>query len=35
VFLLTFGRVQVNWTGKATAGGPGRDDTDISAKRTP
>jgi hypothetical protein len=35
VFLLTFGRVQVNTTGRAMADEPGRDDTNISAKRTP
>ena len=35
VFLLTFGRVQVNWTGRSTIDGPGRDDTYVSAGRTP
>jgi hypothetical protein len=35
VFVLTFGRVQVNTTGRAMADEPGRDDTNISAKRTP
>jgi hypothetical protein len=35
VFVLTFGRVQVNASGKATVGDPGRDDTHTSAKRTP
>jgi len=32
VFVLTFGRVQVNTTGSATVDGHGRDDTNISAK---
>jgi hypothetical protein len=32
VFMLTLGRVQVNTTGRATVDGPGRDDTNISAK---
>ena len=35
VFVLTFGQVQVNMTGRATADGPGRDDTNISTKSTP
>jgi hypothetical protein len=35
VFVLTFGLVQVNTTGRATADGPGRDDTHISTKNTP
>jgi hypothetical protein len=35
VFVLTFGRVRVNTTGRAMADEPGRDDTSISAKRTP
>jgi hypothetical protein len=34
VLVLTFGRVQVNMTGRATDGS-GRDDTNISAKGTP
>lgn len=33
VFVLTFGRVQVNTTGRPTVDGPGRDDTTISAKK--
>jgi hypothetical protein len=32
VFVLTLGRVQVNTTGRATVDGPGRDDTNTSAK---
>jgi len=35
VFLLTFGQVQVNSTGRSTTDGPGRADTHASAKRTP
>lgn len=35
VLVLTFGRVQVNTTGRSTTDGPGRDDTHISARRTP
>jgi hypothetical protein len=35
VFVLTFGRVQVNWTGRSTIDGPGRADTHVSAKRGP
>lgn len=35
VLLLTFGRVQVNSTGRSTIDGPGRDDTHVSARRTP
>jgi hypothetical protein len=35
VFLLTFGQVQVNATGRSTADGPGRADPHVSAKRTP
>jgi hypothetical protein len=34
VFVLTFGRVQVNRTGRASVDEPGRDDTNISAKNT-
>jgi hypothetical protein len=35
VFVLTFGRVQVNMTGRPTVAGPGRDDTDFSATHVP
>jgi hypothetical protein len=35
VFVLTFGRVQVNGTGRSTTDGPGRHDTHISARRNP
>jgi len=35
VFVLTFGRVQVNSTGRSTAEAPGRADSPVSAKRTP
>ena len=35
VFVLTLGRVQVNASGKSTAGEPGRDETHTSARRTP
>jgi hypothetical protein len=35
VFVLTFGRVQVNVTGRPTVAGPGRDDTDFSATHVP
>jgi hypothetical protein len=35
VLLLTFGRVQVNSTGRSTIDGPGRDDTHVSARPTP
>ena len=35
VFLLTFGRVAVNSTGRSTNDGPGRDDTYVSARLTP
>jgi hypothetical protein len=34
VFVLTFGQVKVNATGRSTTDGPGRDDTHISARRT-
>jgi len=34
VFLLTFGQVQVNSTGRSTIDGPGRVDTYVSATRT-
>lgn len=33
VFVLTFGRVQVNPSGRPTASEPGRDDSPIAAKR--
>lgn len=33
VFVLTLGRVHVNTTGRATVDEPGRDDTNISAKK--
>jgi hypothetical protein len=33
VFVLTLGRVQVNTTGSAAVDEPGRDDTNISAKK--
>lgn len=35
VFVLTFGRVHVNATGNSTIDGPGRNDTHVSARRTP
>jgi hypothetical protein len=35
VFVLTFGQVQVNSTGRSTTDGPGRADAHVSAKRTP
>jgi hypothetical protein len=35
VFVVTFGRVQVNPSGKATASDPGRADAPIAAKRQP
>jgi hypothetical protein len=35
VFVLTFGRVQVNPTGMSTIDGPGRDDTYVSARHRP
>jgi hypothetical protein len=35
VFVLTFGQVQVNSTGRSTSDGPGRADTHVSGKRTP
>jgi hypothetical protein len=33
VFMVTFGRVQVNPSGKPTASGPGRVETPVAAKR--
>jgi hypothetical protein len=33
VFVLTFGQVQVNSTGRSTTDGPGRADTHVSAKQ--
>ena len=35
VFVLTFGRVQVNSTGRSTTDGPGSADTHASAQSTP
>jgi hypothetical protein len=33
VFVVTFGRVQVNPSGRSTASEPGRDEAPIAAKR--
>jgi hypothetical protein len=33
VFVVTFGRVPVNPSGKPTASGPGRVETPVAAKR--
>jgi hypothetical protein len=35
VFVVTFGRVQVNPSGKSTASDPGRADAPVAAKREP
>lgn len=34
VFVLTFGQIQVNATGRSTVDGPGRDGATMSARRT-